>query len=256
METISIALIIFQLMQVFTMDQHRCQKDGTVECCSGYYEMENRCIECFGWVGFNCSTPCPTGTYGYLCKDLCHCKDNEVCNRFQGCISIDDDNNSLMAMIAFGIAVISSSFVFASVMFYRWRTSLQRNLQSMEKSEGFQVNVISLPEKQETLTYDEVRESRMLEKCVVNCSRETGEYRINSTDYNQLFGLDSVRKKTIIGPFQQYNTIDARFGKKTLGTMPENFEDDCYVSLSKNEKLSNRHSKSYADLKVKFSSKL
>lgn len=118
------------------------------------------------------------------------------------------------------------------------------------------MNVISLPEKQETLTYDEVRESRMLEKCVVNCSRETGEYRINSTDYNQLFGLDSVRKKTMIGPFQQYNTIDARFGKKTLGTMPENFEDDCYVSLSKNEKLSNRHSKSCADLKVKFSSKL
>lgn len=47
-------------------------------------------IECFGAVGPDCSTPCESNFFGYLCKDQCDCPTNETCNRYFGCKSIGE----------------------------------------------------------------------------------------------------------------------------------------------------------------------
>jgi hypothetical protein len=44
-------------------------------------------LECFGGYGENCSTPCGPNTYGYRCREMCHCTGNQVCDRYMGCIN-------------------------------------------------------------------------------------------------------------------------------------------------------------------------
>ena len=84
--------------------------------------------------------------------------------------------------------------------------------------------------------------------------RETGEHRIYSTEYNRLFSLDNVTEKTNVAHIEHYNTVDARCVRNKAFVMFSEFaDDDCYVSLSKKTKKSNRLSKSCSDLRVKMS---
>jgi hypothetical protein len=80
--------------------------------------------------------------------------------------------------------------------------------------------------------------------------RDTGEYRINSTDYNQLFSNNNDLRKDI-NEGSQYCQVDARFHRDdTLLTMSEFPDDDCYISISQNAKRLQRISKSCSDLKA------
>lgn len=106
-----------------------------------------------------------------------------------------------------------------------------------------------------TENYFEVRESRMLGANVETRMRETGEYRINSTEYNHLFTLANVTDKTIDNHNAQYKTVDVRCGrnKPWFVTCSEFTDDACYVSLSQKTKTSDGFSKSCPDLRVKMS---
>ena len=94
----------------------------------------------------------------------------------------------------------------------------------------------------------------MLGAGMENHIRETGEHRIYSTEYNRLFSLDNVTEKTNGAHIEHYDTVDARCGRNKAFVMFSEFaDDDCYVSLSKKTKKSNRLSKSCSDLRVKMS---
>lgn len=117
---------------------------------------------------------------------------------------------------------------------------------------GFQVDLLSFPGKEEehTETYDDVRESKMTLHGGNSGTRDTGEYRINSTDYNQLFSDKNALKKNI-NEGNQYCYIDARFQRDDmLLTLSEYPEDDCYVSVSRNNNRLRRISKSCSDMKA------
>nr|XP_022317229.1 multiple epidermal growth factor-like domains protein 10 [Crassostrea virginica] len=66
-----------------------CTDRGRETCCSGYYELNGTCLECFGAFGVNCSLPCADASYGYQCKNKCTCAYNEVCDKYRGCVRLD-----------------------------------------------------------------------------------------------------------------------------------------------------------------------
>ncbi|XP_062592179.1 uncharacterized protein LOC134253628 [Saccostrea cucullata] len=59
--------------------------NGTRYCCSGFYELNDKCHECLGSLGYNCTSPCPSGSFGPRCMESCACPDEE-CNKVLGCI--------------------------------------------------------------------------------------------------------------------------------------------------------------------------
>jgi hypothetical protein len=113
------------------------------------------------------------------------------------------------------------------------------------------VNLLSVPGIREgpAETYDDVRESHMIPNGGSG-PRDTGEYRINSTDYNQLFSDKNVSKKTAPQRKQLYNTIDAHFQRNnTLVTLSEFPYDDCYANIQSLKRL-RRISKSCSDIRA------
>ncbi|XP_062609489.1 uncharacterized protein LOC134271276 [Saccostrea cucullata] len=81
-----ILILVYQLQEeICAQDENICGRtNGAFICCSGYYWFNDRCIECFGAYGVNCSMPC-YNSYGYRCKETCYCKKNQVCNKYIGC---------------------------------------------------------------------------------------------------------------------------------------------------------------------------
>ncbi|XP_055996862.1 uncharacterized protein LOC125683256 isoform X2 [Ostrea edulis] len=61
-------------------------QNGTLKCCPDYYLLNGSCKECFGAFGEDCSTPCGLNTYGYRCRATCNCSENQVCDRYTGCM--------------------------------------------------------------------------------------------------------------------------------------------------------------------------
>lgn len=242
---------------------HVCKEEnGDIHCCTGYYWHDGKCIECFGAVGLNCSEPCHNISFGYRCKERCDCQNHEVCNKYIGCQTIPFINEEckdkckdtlLLYVIGSGAVLLSMALLFIGVMFYRWCKMLYKT-KSAEKTEGFQVDVFTVPSIQNIFqeNYDDIRESRMLLDGKGKDNKETSANRINSTEYNRLFSKESTSSKTIGGMGEQYySAIDARFkGKHPLVTLSEFPEDDCYVSLSQNAKRNKRMSKSCLDITV------
>ncbi|XP_052701814.1 platelet endothelial aggregation receptor 1-like [Crassostrea angulata] len=62
------------------------QSTSSKICCSGYREISGTCTECIGYMGKDCSVPCPTGFYGKRCFKSCKCSVFETCNQFVGCM--------------------------------------------------------------------------------------------------------------------------------------------------------------------------
>ena len=95
----------------------------------------------------------------------------------------------------------------------------------------------------------------MLEVCTNTCTRESVDYRRNSAEYNHLFGITNVNQKSVDKHTEDnYSTVDARFRQKGEHVAFSEFPgDDCYVSMSKNAKRSNRLSKSCSDLRTDVS---
>ncbi|XP_055996863.1 uncharacterized protein LOC125647361 isoform X1 [Ostrea edulis] len=242
-------------------DKHRCihKLSGKLVhvCCSGYRLWNEQCIECFGAFGENCSVPCGQNTFGYRCRRICNCTDNQVCDRYTGCMERDVNQQRhqvvISLIIGLGLAMVTASVVFVGVMFCKWRRQIQQRFkQEEEQMTGFQVDLLSFPGKEEehTETYDDVRESKMTLHGGNSGTRDTGEYRINSTDYNQLFSDKNALKKNI-NEGNQYCYIDARFQRDDmLLTLSEYPEDECYVSVSRNNNRLRRISKSCSDMKA------
>nr|XP_022311036.1 uncharacterized protein LOC111116341 [Crassostrea virginica] len=240
-----------------------CKNGERETCCSGYYEMNGTCLECLGAYGFNCSLPCADVTYGYQCKNKCTCAYNEVCDKYRGCVRLDNEresnriNDQLILLIGFGSTTLSLSLIFVGVMFYRWRVYIQRNFPVSETNKGFQTNVLPISNNEEIQlgNYVDARESTMLEICTNTCTRESVDYRRNSAEYNHLFGLTNVNQKSVDKHTEDnYSTVDARFRQKGEHVAFSEFPgDDCYVSMSKNAKRSNRLSKSCSDLRIDVS---
>lgn len=67
-------------------------QDGSMRCCSDYYQTPNGCQECVGSFGFNCSVPCPQDYFGPSCASMCQCGKDE-CDAKLGC---PKDMNSTM----------------------------------------------------------------------------------------------------------------------------------------------------------------
>ncbi|XP_061183013.1 uncharacterized protein LOC133191275 [Saccostrea echinata] len=253
-------------------DKNACShKDGTLICCSGFYLFNGSCIECFGAYGENCNTPCRENFYGYRCKETCFCTKYQVCNKYLGCqqnaINVHDveerecsgDRVVLVLVIGLGSVTLSASLVFVGIMFCKWRIHLQRRFKIGEdNTRGFRVNLLSFPGKQEIFSetymymYDDVQESKIILDGKKNEERETGEYRINSTEYNQLFNNQSIsKKKPNHEEGKEYDSVDARFQRDSvLVTLSEFPGDDCYISISQNGKRLRRISKSCSDLKA------
>ncbi|XP_065941922.1 uncharacterized protein [Magallana gigas] len=262
-----ITLLIVQSIQEQSLSSPKeiCGiENGSIKCCTGYFSENGICKECFGAVGPDCSTPCESNFFGYLCKDQCDCPTNETCNRYFGCKSIDEmdssaecHNTMLLLVIGSGSTMLSLALLFVGVMFYRWHTILQSNIYPTESQTGFQVNVLPFSEKHEVYqeNYDDIRESRMLLADKGNCHRETIENRLSSTDYSHLFLKGRTSRKSISEmPEQYYSAIDARFkSKMPLVMMSEFPEDDCYVSVSQLARQNKRISKSCSDLKIDMS---
>lgn len=66
--------------------------DGSMRCCSDYYQTPNGCQECVGSFGLNCSMPCPPNYFGPSCASMCQCGKDE-CDAKLGC---PKDMNSTM----------------------------------------------------------------------------------------------------------------------------------------------------------------
>lgn len=240
-----------------------CQKENeNTHCCSGYYWHDGKCIECFGAFGLNCSEPCHNISFGYRCRKTCKCQNQEVCNKYTGCQTIDYINDEfkdkckdtlLLSVIGSGSVLLSMALLFIGVMFYRWRKMLYKP-KSAEKTEGFQVDLFTVPSIQDIIqeNYDDIRESRMLLDGNGKSNKETTPNRINSTEYNRLFCKERTSSKTMSEMGEEcYSAIDARFkSKQPLVTLSEFPEDDCYVSLSQNTKRNKRMSKSCSDITV------
>ncbi|XP_052710780.1 multiple epidermal growth factor-like domains protein 10 [Crassostrea angulata] len=57
-------------------------------CCPGFSlnSTTQQCEQCMaGYVGWNCSTPCPYPTYGVRCQGYCNCY-KDLCDISMGCI--------------------------------------------------------------------------------------------------------------------------------------------------------------------------
>ncbi|XP_052691801.1 uncharacterized protein LOC128169752 [Crassostrea angulata] len=230
-------------------------------CCTGYYIQDGICKKCFGAIGPNCSIPCESNFFGYLCKNQCDCQKDEICNRYFGCNEMDSSaechNTMLLLVIGFGSTMLSLALLFVGVLFYRWHTILQSNLHPINIPRGFQVDFLPFSGNHEVFqeNYDDIRESRMLLADKGNCHRETIENRLSSTDYSHLYLKGRTSRKSISEmPEQYYSTIDARFkSKMPLVTMSEFPEDECYVSVSQLARQNKRISKSCSDLKIDMS---
>ncbi|XP_052714487.1 uncharacterized protein LOC128187878 [Crassostrea angulata] len=83
-----------------------CQRNVTTDrgeletkkiCCKDYEEKNDKCVECYGSWGWNCSGTCPENYYGRKCREECTC-DNEtqICHPVCGCLKRLDLNNSNM----------------------------------------------------------------------------------------------------------------------------------------------------------------
>ncbi|XP_062592233.1 uncharacterized protein LOC134253670 isoform X2 [Saccostrea cucullata] len=60
------------------------ETNGTRFCCTGFYELNQKCLECIGSFGHNCSNPCPPGWFGPRCRNRCACPDDK-CDDVKGC---------------------------------------------------------------------------------------------------------------------------------------------------------------------------
>ncbi|XP_061162446.1 N-acetylglucosamine-1-phosphodiester alpha-N-acetylglucosaminidase-like [Saccostrea echinata] len=58
--------------------------DGTMSCCTSYFEEDGACYECIGSHGQNCSSPCPQNYFGPKCTSRCQCLESE-CDKIYGC---------------------------------------------------------------------------------------------------------------------------------------------------------------------------
>ncbi|XP_062616380.1 protein draper-like isoform X4 [Saccostrea cucullata] len=138
-----ILILVYQLQEdISAQDDNICGNlNGALICCSGYYLFDDRCIECFGAYGENCSKPCAKNSYGYNCKETCNCTENKVCNKYLGCQQSCSCNTKkkdcgesgiLVLVIGLGSVTLSASLVFVGIMFCRWRIHLQRTFKISE----------------------------------------------------------------------------------------------------------------------------
>ncbi|XP_078336136.1 uncharacterized protein LOC111137598 isoform X4 [Crassostrea virginica] len=79
------------------LNTHVCmQRDGTMTCCTSYYQTQDGCLPCIGAIGPNCSISCPPNYFGAKCMDRCQCSTDE-CDKELGCYkdyqtTADDDD--------------------------------------------------------------------------------------------------------------------------------------------------------------------
>ncbi|XP_062601266.1 uncharacterized protein LOC134262967, partial [Saccostrea cucullata] len=138
-----ILILVYQLqVDISAQKDNKCRRtNGALICCTGYYLFNDRCIECFGAFGENCSTPCGENSYGYRCRKTCNCTENKVCNKYIGCqvhglfnAKEKDSGESgiLVLVIGLGSVTLSASLVFVGIMFCRWRIHLQSTFKISE----------------------------------------------------------------------------------------------------------------------------
>lgn len=64
---------------------HVCMlADGSMRCCTDYYQTPDGCRQCVGAYGVNCSLPCPSKYFGPSCASFCECGKDE-CDAKLGC---------------------------------------------------------------------------------------------------------------------------------------------------------------------------
>lgn len=105
-------------------------------------------IECFGAIGPNCSIPCESNFFGYLCKNQCDCQKDEICNRYFGCSELHfkvarlycwkylfkenlfEKAKLAWPLIFFSIFILTASIliVYTLIMIYRWGFFLHKSM--------------------------------------------------------------------------------------------------------------------------------
>ncbi|XP_034940577.1 uncharacterized protein [Chelonus insularis] len=86
------------IQQTYWKIQSEEKQRNVSECCPGYTMLklwdensENYIESCVahsdckpGYIGKNCTTECPVGTWGVLCKNTCNCNPLEICSPTNG----------------------------------------------------------------------------------------------------------------------------------------------------------------------------
>lgn len=76
-----------------------------------------KCTACDkGYIGQNCSDPCPPPYYGQECASACNCTDNQYCNHVHGCIQPQGKCHEMM-ILSFFLHTVMISFIFVGINF-------------------------------------------------------------------------------------------------------------------------------------------
>lgn len=78
--------ILFSTFKMVVESGKECN-ETIDQCCKGYYRSleTTKCEKCLpGYIGHNCTSPCPYPTYGFACQGICNCS-NDICNMSWGC---------------------------------------------------------------------------------------------------------------------------------------------------------------------------
>ncbi|XP_062598241.1 uncharacterized protein LOC134259660 isoform X2 [Saccostrea cucullata] len=104
---ISVLCCLPEVLSILPGTVNGCKEtDGTRFCCTGFYELDQKCFECIGSFGHNCSNPCPPGWFGPRCRRRCACPDDK-CDDVDGCPK-DSPSFSPTSSSSTGGAVLTS----------------------------------------------------------------------------------------------------------------------------------------------------
>ncbi|XP_078338339.1 uncharacterized protein LOC111136763 isoform X2 [Crassostrea virginica] len=147
-------------------------------CCTDFKTIADKCQECIGSFGFECTKPCPEGYYGRQCTEKCQCK---------SCISTSGECESVttealnspgdasetvaspLIPILLGLCVSVGSLAAIVLLLYVRERKKETTLDTIQTAAtGMEENCLGMCEFED---YDNIRESRMdvtMEKQIVD----------------------------------------------------------------------------------------
>nr|XP_034315180.1 uncharacterized protein LOC105328753 isoform X1 [Crassostrea gigas]XP_034315181.1 uncharacterized protein LOC105328753 isoform X1 [Crassostrea gigas]XP_034315182.1 uncharacterized protein LOC105328753 isoform X1 [Crassostrea gigas] len=145
-----------------------CSKDGEPPtCCADYRKSGDKCVECVGFYGHQCTSPCSPGFYGFGCRLNCSCI---PCNNING--SCDDvqitqqrPHTEAPSWLIFLLSLIFVSGCFAvviTIIILKKRSAISRTVNTNPETpkQGYDVGDKDVNDIE--MSYDDVRESQMI----------------------------------------------------------------------------------------------
>nr|XP_022338290.1 uncharacterized protein LOC111133875 isoform X2 [Crassostrea virginica] len=182
--------LVFLILLLFTTSlisekldnliEPKCSDAGNSQkkrCCTDFRTIANKCQECIGSFGFECTKPCPEGYYGRKCTEKCHCKScistsGECENVTTEAPSSPGDASETVASplipILLGLCVSVGSLAAIVLLLYVRERKKETTRDTIQTATGMEENCFGMCEFED---YDNIRESRMdvtMEKQIVD----------------------------------------------------------------------------------------